>query len=476
MIVCSRPLAVAVEDGSTCSAPSTTRGPARQRRRDATATAGSRSARSRAAQVYVLDRTPRATPCRALRAHAARDRGRRPRHAPDRHPAARRRVRTRRGELRFAPGGDLTRPARRALERRRRPRRLGAPRRRRPRALATLSGRAGPGLVGARCRTAGDVLLSARARLGVPRLGRRAPRRRRLPRLAARRDSLGALLWCGTGPGARRASSGRCATSPEMLDHFGGFVTSREAAEISIAMLCGRCPASHPARVDDTRRTSTVACGGSDSAHLRANVLYPPPGHRRGAPGPRSANRLGRSRRARARRGVTPARYARATEAAPAAGTSSFFVPARSRRAQRRSRRSTSTTAPARVTEAWTGFQVAWTMARGYPGAFGRRSTRRGSGSRSRRCSSLPFLRRPLRLLHLDLLGLLAFSVSFAFFNEARSASRCRSRLRRWSTCSGACCGRRRAGADARRCGPLLPDPGSWLLRRRRSCSASASA
>ena len=27
---------------------------------------------------------------------------------------------------------------------------------------------------------------------------------------------------------------------------------------------------------------------------------------------------------------------------------------------------------PARVTEAWTGFQVAWSMARGYPGAFGR--------------------------------------------------------------------------------------------------------
>src|SRR5205823_2621122 len=25
------------------------------------------------------------------------------------------------------------------------------------------------------------------------------------------------------------------------------------------------------------------------------------------------------------------------------------------------------------ITEAWTGFQVAWTMARGYPGAFGRK-------------------------------------------------------------------------------------------------------
>ncbi len=30
--------------------------------------------------------------------------------------------------------------------------------------------------------------------------------------------------------------------------------------------------------------------------------------------------------------------------------------------------------ATGRVLEAWTGFQVAWTMARGYPGAFGRQS------------------------------------------------------------------------------------------------------
>ncbi len=29
--------------------------------------------------------------------------------------------------------------------------------------------------------------------------------------------------------------------------------------------------------------------------------------------------------------------------------------------------------ATGKVVQAWTGFQVAWTMARGYPGAFGRR-------------------------------------------------------------------------------------------------------
>ncbi|HTX46430.1 MAG TPA: hypothetical protein VMD48_09140 [Solirubrobacteraceae bacterium] len=83
--------------------------------------------------------------------------------------------------------------------------------------------------------------------------------------------------------------------------------------------------------------------------------------------------------------------------------------------------------ATGRVTQAWTGFQVAWTMARGYPGAFGRRADswfvwvplcllflapfipwRRGSDGRRR-----------WSLLHLDLIALLAFSVSLAFFNHA---------------------------------------------------------
>jgi hypothetical protein len=86
--------------------------------------------------------------------------------------------------------------------------------------------------------------------------------------------------------------------------------------------------------------------------------------------------------------------------------------------------------ASGRVTEAWTGFQVAWTMARGYPGAFGRRVNawyiwiplclaflapflplgfRRGR----------PQLRRP-SLFHLDLLMLLGFSISLALFNHAQ--------------------------------------------------------
>jgi hypothetical protein len=73
------------------------------------------------------------------------------------------------------------------------------------------------------------------------------------------------------------------------------------------------------------------------------------------------------------------------------------------------------------VTEAWTGPQVAWSMARGYDGAFG-----------GHKINSLPvwlafcgaFLlgladwRRPLSMRNLDLLVLLSFSVSLWFFNK----------------------------------------------------------
>jgi Glycosyltransferase family 87 len=74
-----------------------------------------------------------------------------------------------------------------------------------------------------------------------------------------------------------------------------------------------------------------------------------------------------------------------------------------------------------RVVEQWTGFQVAWTMARGYPGAFGRHVNALYVWLPMCLLFMLPFFdfRRPLRLLHLDLLVLLSFSVSLAFFNHA---------------------------------------------------------
>jgi hypothetical protein len=72
------------------------------------------------------------------------------------------------------------------------------------------------------------------------------------------------------------------------------------------------------------------------------------------------------------------------------------------------------------VKESWTGYQVAWQMARGYPGLFGHKL-------------NAPYIwiplcvvflvglvewRRPWRWVHLDLLVLLSFGISHIFFNR----------------------------------------------------------
>ncbi|HEX4838706.1 MAG TPA: glycosyltransferase 87 family protein [Solirubrobacteraceae bacterium] len=75
-----------------------------------------------------------------------------------------------------------------------------------------------------------------------------------------------------------------------------------------------------------------------------------------------------------------------------------------------------------RVLEQWTGFQIAWSMARGYPGAFGKHVNALYIWIPLCVLFFLPFFdwHKPLRLLHLDLLVLLSFSVSLAFFNHGR--------------------------------------------------------
>jgi hypothetical protein len=72
------------------------------------------------------------------------------------------------------------------------------------------------------------------------------------------------------------------------------------------------------------------------------------------------------------------------------------------------------------VTEAWTGPQVAWKMARGYDGAFGREINNPWIwlGFCAAFLLGLADLRRPLSVRNLDLLVLLSFSVSLWFFNE----------------------------------------------------------
>jgi glycosyl transferase family 87 len=70
--------------------------------------------------------------------------------------------------------------------------------------------------------------------------------------------------------------------------------------------------------------------------------------------------------------------------------------------------------------ETWTGPQVAWQMARGLPGAFGRKVNAPYVWIPLMVAFVAPFFdwRRPFRLLHVDLLVLLAFSLSNVYFNR----------------------------------------------------------
>jgi hypothetical protein len=72
------------------------------------------------------------------------------------------------------------------------------------------------------------------------------------------------------------------------------------------------------------------------------------------------------------------------------------------------------------VLEQWEGDQVAWRMARGYSGAFGRKLNAPWVWIPLCLLFLLPFIdfRRPFRLLHLDLLVLVGFGLSHVFFNR----------------------------------------------------------
>jgi hypothetical protein len=72
------------------------------------------------------------------------------------------------------------------------------------------------------------------------------------------------------------------------------------------------------------------------------------------------------------------------------------------------------------ILEQWTGDQVAWTMARGYEGAFGHTLNAPYVWLPLCLLFLAPFFdpRRPLRVLHLDLLVLLGFGLSHVFFNR----------------------------------------------------------
>ena len=134
-------------------------------------------------------------------------------------------VRSRRGELRFAAGGELVDAARGAVERRGRARGAARARSQDGRFLSTDYPDALARIWSAlHCPTAGDVLLSAAPGLRVRRLGRRRPRRRRQPRLAApHRLARGAAVVRHRTRLARRAREQWSLRdiAPMIRDHFG---------------------------------------------------------------------------------------------------------------------------------------------------------------------------------------------------------------------------------------------------------------
>jgi hypothetical protein len=178
---------------------------------------------SRAAQVYVLDRTARrAMLPRVVRTLLALQGVDLVMHMTD-HPDGEAAVRSRTGELRFASGGHLTdmldgrwsvEGDRSVLGLWERDGRIGSDE------YPDPLGRVWSAL---RCRTAGDVLASARVGWEFLDWGRSHHIGGGSHGALHADDSLGSLLWCGTGPEATdaRAQWTLRDVMPMVLDHFG---------------------------------------------------------------------------------------------------------------------------------------------------------------------------------------------------------------------------------------------------------------
>jgi hypothetical protein len=162
-----------------------------------------------------------------------------------------------------------------------------------------------------------------------------------------------------------------------------------------------------------TSGTSATTATTSETPVPVAPSIVPPIG-RRLSPDDvlEIANRLPKMRRVRAK---YPGSYGGAYLKGPAHWQVSYFSRKGSEIGQ-----VIISDATGRVLEQWTGFQVAWTMARGYPGAFGRHVNALYIWLPLCVLFLVPFIdwRRPFSLRHLDLLVLLSFSVSLAFFNH----------------------------------------------------------
>ena len=224
-----------------------------------------------------------------------------------------------------------------------------------------------------------------------------------------------------------------------ICEHF-GVEADRVAARAAAGLARAGRARWRRARARAQTAGTTVRAAG---ALVEPDALRPRrrPGARlRGARGAARSPR--RVPKVRAAREAVPAGVRARLPEGPRRWQVSLFTAAAARRAAARGGRAGAgrRPRPGACSEAWTGVQVAWPMARGYPGAFGRAVNAPWVWIGLCVLFVLPFLRPPLRLLHLDLAVLLAFSVSYAFFGAAelerlgaRAPTRC------WPTCSCAC-------------------------------------
>ncbi len=171
-------------------------------------------------------------------------------------------------------------------------------------------------------------------------------------------------------------------------------------------MLCAAGSAPEPARAQEPLP------GGIERP---AEPDVPPPGRARSARDVLAiAERLPAVRRERAR--IAPAdATAEAFLDGPGRWRASFFDDRGERREIAQALVDDRTGA---VLEVWTGFRVPWVMTRGYDGAFGRSATSPWIWLPLSALFLLPFLRAPLRLLHLDLLVLVGLGVPLGLFTE----------------------------------------------------------
>jgi hypothetical protein len=183
-------------------------------------------------------------------------------------------------------------------------------------------------------------------------------------------------------------------------------------------------PASSPVSGQATTATDPNALATPPSPSI------PPPGHRLTSKRAIAiAERVPKIERVRrAHRGAYPTAYTK--------GATQWQVSIFTARDRREIGQVTIDDASGAVLEAWTGYQVPWTMARGYDGAFGRRVNAwyvwvpmcvlflapflASGGAGPARPGRRGLLGWRPSWLHLDLLVLLGFSVSLAFFNAAR--------------------------------------------------------